>query len=308
MVNVTVATSSDGDGSGVSPDAVRAADGAEVYFGWGVSPNLVTAAAKTLRWAHTAAGGVRASITPELRKTRARLTNSQGIHAEPIADWVIAAIGFWARGFGEAVAAQRECRWAKDALTHAGVHLPEMADLRVGVVGLGGIGRAVARRCAALGMKVRGIRRHPTKRRPKGVSWVGGPDDLLDLAPQSDVLVLTVPQTAETTNLVGGDVLDALPRGAYVLNVSRGALLDEAALLARLDDGHLAGCALDVFVTEPLPADHPFWNHSRVLVTPHVSAVSQRYWEREVALMTENIGRHLRGKRLKNVVDLEAGY
>jgi phosphoglycerate dehydrogenase-like enzyme len=103
-------------------------------------------------------------------------------------------------------------------------------------------------------------------------------------------------------------VLERLPRHAMVLNVSRGSLLDEAALLDLIDGGRLCGAALDVFGMEPLPADHPFWGHPRVLVSPHVSAVTDRFWERETALIVDNIKRYLAGARLVNVVDLEAGY
>ena len=137
---------------------------------------------------------------------------------------------------------------------------------------------------------------------------MGGANELQQLASRSDVFVLTVPHTRETAKLVDERVLSALPRGAYLMNVSRGGLVDEDALLALLDNGHLGGCTLDVFSKEPLPPDHPFWTHPKVLITPHVSAVSHRYWEREVALMTENIGRYLRKKPLRNVVNFEAGY
>ena len=140
------------------------------------------------------------------------------------------------------------------------------------------------------------------------MSWIGGPDELLELASQSDVLVIAAPQTASTFQLVGSKVLAALPKGAYVLNVARGALLDEDALLVHLNSGHLAGSVLDVFATEPLPEDHPFWSHPKVFVTPHVSGVSHRFWEREMELIVDNIGRYLRGNRLRNLVNLTAGY
>jgi phosphoglycerate dehydrogenase-like enzyme len=137
---------------------------------------------------------------------------------------------------------------------------------------------------------------------------VGGPERLTNLASQSDVLVLTVPHTAETAGLVNDAILQALPRGAFLLNVARGGVLDEDALLRHIEDGHIQGCVLDVFGTEPLDANHPFWDEPRVLVTPHMSAVTDRFWDREIALIVENIGRYLKGDRLVNVVDLEAGY
>lgn len=308
VVQVGTSAVSDGDGAAASAEAVRAAGGAEIYLGWGIAPAVAQVAAGTLRWAHTAAAGVAGSLTAPFRATGAVLTNSRGIHAGPMADWAVAAIGFCVRGFHVAVAAQREHRWAKDAYTDGRAPLRELADTRVGIVGLGGIGGAIALRCHALGMTVRAVRRRPRRPRPRGVHWVGGPGDLLRLAARSDVLVLAVPETSATRHLVGHRVLRALPRDAFVINLARGPLLDEAALLASLDSGHLAGCVLDVFAAEPLPADHPLWSHAKVLVTPHVSAVSDRFWPRETALIVENIRRYKRGQRLRNRVDPMVGY
>lgn len=307
VVDVRAPSVSDGDGAAPSAEAVRAARGAEVYMGWGVPAAVAAAAADTLCWAHTAAGGVGGSLTPPLVASGAVLTNSRAVHAEPMADWALAAIAYCARGFHWAVAAQREGRWAKNDFTDGTVPLVELQDLRVGIVGLGGIGRAIARRCAALGIDVGGIRRR-RGRRLAGVRWVGGPGDLTRLAARSDVLVIAVPHTTETVGMVNADVLTALPNGAFVINLARGALLDEEALLAQLEAGRLAGCVLDVFAVEPLPPAHPFWRHPRVLVTPHVSAASSGFWARETALILENVRRFRAGRPLKNVVDPQAGY
>jgi phosphoglycerate dehydrogenase-like enzyme len=157
-------------------------------------------------------------------------------------------------------------------------------------------------------MKVAGVRRHPEQGAPEGVQWVGGLDALDRLASESDVLAITVPRTRETAGVVGERLLGNVPKGAVVVNVSRGGILDERALLEALDAGTLRGAALDVFATEPLPADHPLWRHPRVLITPHVSAVTARFWDRETALILDNVRRYLGGQSLVNVVDLEAGY
>jgi phosphoglycerate dehydrogenase-like enzyme len=298
---------SDGDGGAGSPAAAAAATGAEVYFGFGVPRGVMEASRGTLRWAHTATAGVSPSLAA-LRGTGITVTNSAGIHAEPMADWVLAAIGYFARGFDHAVRAQAQGRWAKDPFTDGSLTLTELSDLRLGVFGLGGNGNAVARRGLALGMRVAGIRRRPEQGGPAGVSWVGGLDQLGKLAAESDVLAITVPRTAETADAVGAEVLGQLPRGAVVINVSRGGILDDAALLEALDRGRLRGAALDVFATEPLPAGHPFWAHPAVLITPHVSAVTARFWDRELALILDNLRRYLGGEPLVNVVDLEAGY
>lgn len=308
VVYVPHGADSDGDGgSSRLPDVRMASTEAEVYIGWGV-PDAVVEVARRLRWAHSAAAGVGGSITPAFRATGAMLTNSRGILAEPMADWAIAAIALCLRGFHLGMAAQRERRWAKDDFTDGTRRFRELAEARVGIVGLGGVGRAVARRCRALGMEVRAVRRRPSGRRPAGVRWVGGPNDLPQLAQASDVLVICAPLTTKTRGMIDATVLSALPDQAFVVNLARGALLDEAALLAQLEGGRLAGCVLDVLAHEPPEPTHPFWDHPRVIITPHVSAVSTKFWERETDLIVENIRRHRAGRRLKNRVNLEAGY
>jgi phosphoglycerate dehydrogenase-like enzyme len=308
VVEVQAPAVSDGDGGSGSPASVAAARGAEIYLGFGVPPAVVEAGKGTLRWVHTAAAGVASSL-PHVVGTGIILTNSAGVHAEPMADWVIAAIGYFARGLDRTVAAQAARRVAQDEFTDLSLPVREYADLRVGIVGLGGIGKAVARRALALGMPVAGVRRRPAQGGgPPGLRWVGGPDALPRLAAESDCLVIAAPHTAATAGVVDRRVLELLPPHALVVNVSRGTLLDEAALLELLDAGRLRGAALDVFAVEPLPLDHPFWGHPRVLVSPHVSAVTDRFWERETALIVDNIRRYLAGAPLTNVVDLEAGY
>ena len=298
---------SDGDGAAGSPEAIAAARGAEVYLGYGVPSGVAAVGRDTLRWAHTATAGVGSSLA-HLAGSGVVLTNSAGIHADPMADWVIAAIAYFARGLDRMVSAQRQGRWAKEDFTDGAIPMREFRELRVGIVGLGGIGSAVARRALALGMAVAGVRRHPERGGPRGVEWVGALADLPRLAGGSDVLVIAAPHTAETAGAVNRSVLERLPLHALVVNVSRGSLLDEAALLELLELRRLRGAALDVFATEPLPPEHLFWRHARVLVSPHVSAVTRGFWERETALIVDNIGRYLAGAPLTNVVDLEAGY
>ncbi|PYO60525.1 MAG: D-2-hydroxyacid dehydrogenase [Gemmatimonadetes bacterium] len=307
VVETGAPAASDGDGGSGSPEAARAVRGAEIYLGYGVPPGVVAAGRGTLKWVHSGTAGVGASL-PHLAGTGIVLTNSAAVHAEPLADWVIAAIAYFARGLDRMREAQAAGRWARDDFTELRVPVVEFRDLRVGVLGLGGIGAAVARRALALGMRVAGVRRRPEQGGPAGVSWVGGPAELPRLAADSDCLVIAAPHTPETAAVVDRAVLRRLPEGAVVLNVARGSLLDEDALLELLDSGRLRGAALDVFAKEPLPPGHPFWRHPRVLVSPHASAVTARFWERETGLILENIRRYLAGAPLLNVVDQEAGY
>jgi len=307
VVNVAAPAASDGDGGSGSEESVRAARGAEIYLGFGVPRGVLDAGRGTLRWVHSGTAGVGSSLA-HLRGTGVVLTNSAGIHAEPMADWVLSAITYFARGLDYQLAAQRRAHWAKAEFADLAVPLMELRDVRVGLLGLGGIGRAVAARCAALGMRVAAVRRRPELGGAPGVAWIGGLADLPRLATESDCLVVAAPETGATAGAVTRAVFERLPAGAVVVNVSRGGLVDEDALLDLLQRGRLRGVALDVFRAEPLPPGHPFWTHPRVLVSPHVSAVTTRFWERETGLILDNVRRYLAGEQLRNVVDLEAGY
>jgi len=309
VAEISAPAVSDGDGAygSGSPESIAAARGAEVYVGYGLPKGVAAAGRDTLRWVHSGTAGIGGSI-PHLAGTKIVLTNSAGVHAEPMADWVIAAIGFFIRGIDRMVSAQRQGRWVKEDFTDGAVPMREFRDLGLGIVGLGGIGGAIARRAAALGMKVSAVRRRPEKGGPTRMHWVGTLSELPKLASGSDVLVIAAPHTSETAGAVDRAVLERLPLHAIVVNVSRGSLLDETALLELLDQRRIRGAALDVFGTEPLPSEHPFWRHPQVLVSPHVSAVTTGFWERETALIVDNIKRYLEGAPLTNVVDLEAGY
>jgi phosphoglycerate dehydrogenase-like enzyme len=286
---------------------VAAARSAEIYVGYGVPPGVIAAGRGTLRWVHTATAGVWMSL-PSVAGTGIVLTNSAAVHAEPIADWTIAALGYFARGLDRMRAFQAAEHWASPELTAVPVSVREFAELRLGVFGLGGIGGAIARRGLALGMSVAGVRRRPARGGPAGVRWVGGLDALPRLASESDCFVIAAPHTDQTRGAVSREVLERLPPEAIVVNVSRGELSDETALLDLLDASRLRGAALDVFTVEPLPPGHPFWRHPRVLVSPHVAAVTARFWDRETGLIVDNITRYLAGSPLANTVDPEAGY
>ena len=312
MVVVEEPVDGRGDGGADSPGAhaaLQAVRGAEVYLGFGVPAALFEAAMEEgrLRWAHTAAAGAGASLHPAMRDSDVVLTNAAGIYAEPMADTVLAMVLHFARGLDFAVRAQAETRWWKDPFDSADTSVRELADSTVGIVGLGGIGRAVARRAVALGMKAVATRRSGTDG-PDGVEVLSGPDALHRLLPRTDYLVLCVPQTDETRGLIGARELGMLPDGAVVINVARGAVMDEEALAAALGQGRLRGAGLDVFQREPLPETSPLWHLPNVLVTPHVSGASPRFWRRHTDLVTENLRRYLRGEPLRNTVDKQAGY
>jgi phosphoglycerate dehydrogenase-like enzyme len=303
-----------GDGgadSAGSRAALRAVQGAEVYVGFGVPQPLFRAATEgpgaRLRWAHTAAAGVGGSLHAALRASRVVLTNGAGIYAEPIADTVLAMMLHFARGLDFAVRAQAARRWWKEPWEGADSPVRELADCTLGIVGLGGIGRAVARRGHALGMRVLATRRSGTEG-PEGVQVLAGADALERLLPRADYLVLAAPLTDATRGMIGEGELAALPAGAVLVNVGRGEVVDEEALVRALASGRLRGAGLDVFAREPLPPSSPLWSLPNVLVTPHVSGTSHRFWHRQTELILDNLRRYLAGEPLRNTVDTEAGY
>jgi phosphoglycerate dehydrogenase-like enzyme len=268
---------------------------------------VFAAAGGALRWAHSASAGVGGVLYPEMVASSVVLTNSAGVHAEPIAETVLAMILHFARGFDFAVRAQARGRWNKEPWDAIDAPVRELAESTVGLLGLGGIARAVARRAAALGMRVVATRRSPADG-PPGVEILRGEGALERLLSISHYLVVTVPRTAETEGMIGARELARLPDGAVLVNVSRGDVVDEDALVDALRDGRLRGAGLDVFRREPLPPGSPLWTLPNTLLLPHVSGTSHGFWRRETDLIVANLRRYLAGEPLLNTVDKQAGY
>jgi phosphoglycerate dehydrogenase-like enzyme len=309
LVDVQAPVSGRGDGGGLSDEALAAARGAEVYLGLGLPRPLLQAMLQPpgrLRWIHTGAAGVASLLHPELVDGDVVLTNSAGIHAEPMAETVIGMILHFARGLDHAVRAQARPEWGAAAFEGQDNGVFEVAGATLGVVGFGGIGQAVARRGRALGMDVLAVRRRPGEH--PDATILHGPDALARLLAASDVVVLALPSTAASRGLLGAREVAGMKPGAVLVNVARGDVVDEAALVEALRAGRLRGAGLDVFAAEPLPADSPLWRLPNVLVTPHVSATSPRFWERQSELIVENLQRYAEGWPLRNVVDVREGY
>lgn len=307
VVVVDAPTRGTGDGghgaSALALEAVRA--GAEVYMGFGI-PAEILREGLSLRWVHSGAAGVRGSLTPAMTESDIVFTNSAGIHGPPVAETVLAYLLHFARGIDHAVRNQQAGRWDKTAFDVADAPVRELADSTVGVVGLGGIGREVARRVRCLGARVMGTRRRDEP--VEGVELLTGREGFGRLLARSDYVVLTVPETDETRGLVNAAALAAMKEDAVLVNVSRGGLVDETALVSALEAGRLRGAALDAFSTEPLPETHPFWRTPGLLITPHTSAYTHRFWEREAELIRDNLRRYQAGEPLRNVVDKAEGY
>lgn len=306
---VRAQTSSDGDGpKDPSPEVMQAVADAEVYFGFGV-PRPLFLAGKRLRWVHSAAAGVGSALYPEMMQSDVLFTNSAGVHAIPIAEYVVAGVLHFLRGLDIAIDQQRRGVWDKKPFVALDAPLREMDELHAVIVGAGGIGAETAKRLTALGVHCTAVRRRPELGPPLGFDRVAGPGELDQLLPTADVLIVAAPLTGETRGLVTAERLDRLPRSAIVVNVARGALVDEAALATRLADGRLRGAVLDVFQHEPLAADSPLWQLRSAVVTPHVSPVSPgRFWPRQLDLFLDNWRRYVDGRPLRNLVDKHAGY
>jgi phosphoglycerate dehydrogenase-like enzyme len=291
-----------------SDETMAAVVDAEVYFGYGV-PGALVEAAPLLRWTHSMAAGVGGTISPMMRSRGLMFTNNAGIYGESIADTVLGGVLHFLRGLDLAVRQQAAHVWDQTTFPAEVTRLREVDECRVLVLGAGGIGSSVAKRFSALGCQCTGIRRRPELGPLPGFSRVAGPDAIEAELPFADVVVVAAPATADTNELLDGPRLALLPAGAIVVNVARGSLIAEAALRAALDSGHVRGAVLDVFQTEPLPVDSGWWDHPRVLITPHVSGVApRRQWTRALELFDDNWRRWVAGEPLRNVVDLDAGY
>lgn len=302
-------TISDGDGGHApSPEALAEIADAEAYFGFGITPTLFQGA-KALRWVHTSTAGVGSLLFDELRNGDVVLTNSAGVHAIPMAEYVVAGLMYFWRGFDITSHSQRVSSWERNEFVEMNSPIREVGENSVLIVGTGGIGIEVALRLSSLGASCIGLRRNPEKGAPPGFLRVASLDALESLLPTADALVLAAPLTSLTRDLITGARLDLLPQHAVVVNVARGAMLDENELAKRLASHRLRGAVLDVFQSEPLAPDSPLWQLRRALVTPHISAVTpRRFWDREGALFSENWRRYVAGIPLRNVVNKDAGY
>jgi phosphoglycerate dehydrogenase-like enzyme len=306
---VDAPTSSDGDGAQrASDEALRLIPDAEIYFGFGVTKDLL-AAGRKLKWVHSAAAGVGSVLSAGIGESDILLTNSAGLHGPPIGEFVVAAVLHFMRGLDVAVRQQHESKWDKQFFVADESPLREIAGARVLVVGAGGLGSEAAWRLSALGAHCVGLRRRPEKGLPRGFAEVDSLEAIDRELPRADVLVLTAPLTPHTDGLINRTRLKAMAKRAILVNVARGALLDEEALADQLEAGLLRGAALDVFREEPLPKSSRLWQLPNVLVVPHVSPVSPgNFWPRQMELFLDNWQRYVAGKPLRNLVDKQAGY
>ncbi len=270
----------------------------------GSFPRDLLAQAPELRWFQQWGAGADWLLRyPDARKGNFTLTNVSGIHAVPISEHVFALLLAFARALPKAVHAQRAHAW----LDEKDLPVFELAGKTLLLVGVGEIGKRIAALSKVFDMDVWGVRHDPSKGVP-GVSKMAGPDDLRDLLPDVDFVVLTVPLTESTRGMVGESELRAMKESAYLVNIGRGGVVDEGALVKALSEGRIAGAGLDVFEEEPLSDTSPLWDMENVVITSHYSGSTPHYNERAFKIFLDNLERYRAGESLHHVVDKERGY
>jgi phosphoglycerate dehydrogenase-like enzyme len=281
---------------------LSAAADAEVAFS-GNNPRRVRQlldATPKLRWYHTVSAGVENMPLPELAERGIVLTNNSGSYDIQIAEHLLAFVFAASRQLHRYRDQQRATEWKER--THQ-----ELRDATIVVFGMGSIGGEIARLASAVGMRVIGVRRKAAPPGP-GIDRVVAADRLADVVGEADYLGIAAPLTSATRGAISREVISRMKPTAWIMNIARGAIVDEPAMIEALQAKRIGGAALDVFETEPLPPESPLWKLENVIITPHNSGASPRAGERTLALFAENLRRYKAGEPLVNRVDYEAGY
>lgn len=270
----------------------------EVMFGGRLTPALLSKC-KKLRWVQATSAGVERYLFPEFIASDIILTNVRGMHAQTITEHVLLLMLAWTRRFRILLNQQREKVWQDQPMQLlAGKHLL--------IIGLGGIGCRIAEVCHALGMRVAGVDIYD-KQLPV-LSAFYHPQELHRALPQADFVVVAVPLTEKTRGMIGAQEFSLMKNTAYFVNIGRGKVVDEQALVAALQSGQIAGAGLDVFAEEPLPPDSPLWQMANVYLTPHLAGSMPDYLDHAADIFCENLHRYLKGEKLKNLVNKRTGF
>ena len=241
-----------------------------------------------LKWIQATTSGVNYIINrPSLRK-EVIVTSARGIHGPQMSEMAFLLMLALNRDFSQVIRNQNRRVWERWPTKL-------LFQKKVGILGIGVIGEEIARKCKAFGMTVLGI--DIVKRKVDVVDTFYGPEDLLRVAKEVDYLILVASSTPETNKIIGAKVLSSMKSTAFLINIARGELVDEEALLHALETEKIAGAALDVFSTEPLPKDHPLWGMKNLIITPHVGGMSDIYKDQVMPIIEENLRRFLRGER-----------
>lgn len=280
---------------------------AEIVFTGEIKPEQL-AVARKLRWIHSPAAAIHQFLFSEFVASDVTLTNAREVHGMVVAEQVIAMILALAKRIPQDVRFQLKRQWGQEILWTGNACPREIAGATLGLVGFGSIGRNTAVLAHALGMNVIVVREHPEGARPEFIRDVLPSSQLDQLLARSDYVVLSPPVTPATKGMIGREQLARMKPDGYLINVGRGPLVDEAALVEALRARKIAGAALDVFDEEPLPESSPLWDLENLLITPHTAGMTEKLWERHYALFSENVRRFLDAKPLLGLVDKSRGY
>jgi phosphoglycerate dehydrogenase-like enzyme len=278
----------------------------DIVIGWSIRGEQIEAA-KKLRWIHSTAAAVHSLISPELQASDIVVTSARAVHGPVVAEHAMALVFAMAKRLPAAAKFQAQRHWAQQDIWDTAPRPSELRDAKIVIVGLGAIGTALAQLAKAIGMRVIAVREHPQKGSGVADRTVGF-ESLDDVLPEGDFVVLAAPVTPKTRNLMNAERLALLKPNAYLINVARGALIDEDALLKALHANQFAGAALDVASQEPLPPHSPLWAMDKIFITPHTAGLAEKLWERQYENFTENLRRFLAGQPLLWTVDKQAGY
>jgi len=280
---------------------------ADIAIAWSIRPEQFRLA-KKLRWIHSTAAAVHQLMFPELIESDVILTNAREVHGPVVAEHVMALIFALAKRIPQAVSLQQRHHWGQRDIWESRPRSREVAGATLGLIGLGSIGRAVAHTASKLGMKVIAAREHTEKEAPAGVTQVFSSLQIDALLALADYVVLCAPVTPRTQGVMNAARIAKMKHDACLINVSRGPLIDETALIDALRNRRIGGAALDVFAVEPLPADSPLWDLDNLLITPHTAGLTEKLWGRQYEFYTENLRRFLAGQPLLGMVDKRKGY
>ena len=274
---------------------------ADIVFGL-ILPGDILSRTPRLKWLQMMSAGVDRLRDTEIWKSKIIITGVSGIHASPIGEFVMGFILMFAKGMPLCFRMQQKHEWQR--------YMPHLLyGKTVGIVGLGHIGSEVARLSRAFGMKVIATRRSAKKPgKARNVDLLLPQSQMKELLAQSDYVVLALPLTPETRHIIGEAEFASMKPGAFIINIGRGSLIDENALIRALDDKKIAGAGLDVTAPEPLPKESRLWDMENVIISPHVSGGMEDYTGRATALFCENLRRYINGKKLINIIDRKKGY
>jgi len=288
-------------------EALHLIEDVDILFAGFFSKELFLAA-RRLKWIQAWGAGVDRLLLPEVVKSRVIVTNAGGVHPTPISEHVIGLMLCLCRKLHLFIKNQTERKWEGFESWASAEQVEELSGKTVGIVGLGRIGTEIAQKARCLGMRVIATKRDPSQMPSTNVDRLVHPTDLTQLLGESDFIVLSLPLTKETKGMIGKPQFENMKRTAYLINVSRGEIVQEDKLIEALKQGWIAGAGLDTFENEPLPGDSELWGFRNVIITPHVAGLTPHYMERLTEIFCENLDRFIQKQPLINVVDKTLGY